>query len=1101
MLGSFLAAGLAVGLGVVAAAPEAPAQGGQVRAGAAAVDASWHVGASAGQYASTCIPPSDECTLVSHDGTFDPTGHSTLRKPSYGIQSRLSVRAIVVEGPDGHRHAIVKNDFYIPQDLVYRRAAQILAQTRPDLGIGAANLTMASTHDHSSPMYSSTSWGVWTFQDVFDVRFYEYMAGRMAAAVAEAADGLVPVRVGASVSSFDKTHRHSFGPAIADDGTPAGYPKGETDHDMTVIRFDDFSDPGDPKPLANLVNFSLHPEFLEGNDLISADYVGPLQRMLDRETGAMTLYTQGAVGTSEPERSEWHSVHERLEFSHRDYAQAEFGARLMADAVERTRDDIADGTPDDPSRFVPFATTFPVQSVDRWYPGPFSHPYPAASNCRVDKGLAGDPQLPLIGLPDCTGIAGALNTVTDLIGLPSVPLDGLPIPDPGLSTDDFQALGIPVPENLGAPSYTGLQEDIDVHLQGLRMGEIFLPICSCEQWFDQSQNIETRTDTIAGNEWHGFDWGARCSANPDGTHLPNGSGSGTWSCPDPGAPSQTLPPVSDHEYARMRAQVNNPANGWNDVTNVLDAESEPVDPAQIKGNYTADDTAANAALGYRLTVPVSMANDYNGYIATYREYQRGDHYRKALTAWGPHSSDYMASRLVTIGRQFKNPLYVPHLDQLQESVLAIKAQLDTALNDVRAAALGTVGGTAIAAYEALLPNDGGEAEAVEQPEDGERFGASFFTWNGGSNFTDNPEVTVERKVGDDWVAYADQSGEVPVTLEFPELTDVPAYLLGDQRWHWTAHFEAFVAGSGDEPFNTGERAPATPPGLYRFRVEGERRDGGEVPYALTSEEFEVRPWSGITVEDMRLEPGGEVSFRVGPRHSHDAGGGLTDEIGPIDYPDSYESPARFIRERRTAFRDPTAPDDPDRIEWFCFTCSFRPWLDFGDAQSAALTVTAADGSSAVVPATPEGGRWVSARALAAGESARVLAGGVADEFGNFNGEPSAVISREPGGGAGQGGGAGAGGGAAGGGGGKPKLGLKRARIRTRGARRCFRVWVTGVAGAPVEGALVRLGVRLRKTNAAGRTSICRPVRGSRVAFLGAKAPGYEPAVRKVRIRG
>ena len=46
-----------------------------------------------------------------------------------------------------------------------------------------------------------------------------------------------------------------------------------------------------------------------------------------------------------------------------------------------------------------------------------------------------------------------------------------------------------------------------------------------------------------------------------------------------------------------------------------------------------------------------MANDYNGYIATYREYQRGDHYRKALTGWGPHSSDYMATRLVGLGRE------------------------------------------------------------------------------------------------------------------------------------------------------------------------------------------------------------------------------------------------------------------------------------------------------------------------------------------------------------------------------------------------------------------------------------------------------------------
>src|SRR5918996_2491285 len=171
----------------------AHAQAGQVRAGVASVDASWHVGASAGQYAS-------DGTFVDHDsGTFDPTAHSVRRKSSYGIQSRLSVRALVVEGPDGTRLAILKNDLYIPQDLVYRRAGQLLDE-EGDCGITPESLTMAVTHNHSSPFYSSTSWGVWTFQDVFDVRFFNYMAERMFAAVERACDELVPVRVGASVN-------------------------------------------------------------------------------------------------------------------------------------------------------------------------------------------------------------------------------------------------------------------------------------------------------------------------------------------------------------------------------------------------------------------------------------------------------------------------------------------------------------------------------------------------------------------------------------------------------------------------------------------------------------------------------------------------------------------------------------------------------------------------------------------------------------------------------------------------------------------------------------------------------------------------------------
>ena len=77
-----------------------------------------------------------------------------------------------------------------------------------------------------------------------------------------------------------------------------------------------------------------------------------------------------------------------------------------------------------------------------------------------------------------------------------------------------------------------------------------------------------------------------------------------------------------------------------------------------------------------------MANDYNGYIASYREYQRGDHYRKALTAWGPHSSDYLASRLVAMGGHLNGGPNLP-TELGQEKVTA-----DVALNDQRADKLG-----------------------------------------------------------------------------------------------------------------------------------------------------------------------------------------------------------------------------------------------------------------------------------------------------------------------------------------------------------------------------------------------------------------------------
>ena len=578
-----------------------------------------------------------------------------------------------------------------------------------------------------------------------------------------------------------------------------------------MVRFDDVSNPSDPKPLANLVNFSLHPEMLSGNDLISADYMAPMQRMVDRETGGVTIYTQNAVGTAEPERSTYHSIHERLEFTHREYAQAEYAARLMSDAIVNTWRDVEDETPERPSKFVPFQSAPEVQMEDRWFPGPTSHPYPGVSNCRADKAFQGDPQFPVVGLPDCENGVGVLQSIASIFGLPEPP-DPPSVPvDPGISTDDFQALGIPLPENYSAPSYTGLAEDVSIHLQAFRLGDILFTVCSCEQWFDQSRNIKTRTDFEQGNDSHGYNWAARCTYD--------GDAAGTWTCPDPRNPSTNLPAIPTSKFLKMKAQVNNDASGWNDLSNILWAESEPTDPNLIKGNYTHGELPAE--LAYKLTVPISMANDYNGYIASYREYQRGDHYRKALTAWGPHSSDYLASRLVTMGGHLRGGP-APAAEVGQEKVIP-----DVALNDQRADKLGEIGETSVAAYEAALPDDGGDARPIGQPQDIERFDATFFKWVGGSNFTDNPHVKVQRLLGGQWRGYAGQSGEIPVTLEYPQGEDVPSYLQGGQEWRWTAHFEAFASN-----FDTIEGGRATPEGTYRFVVDGLRRAGrqhGPVP--------------------------------------------------------------------------------------------------------------------------------------------------------------------------------------------------------------------------------------------------------------------------------
>jgi hypothetical protein len=510
-------------------------------------------------------------------------------------------------------------------------------------------------------------------------------------------------------------------------------------------------------------------------------------------------------------------------------------------------------------------------------------------------------------------------------------------------------------------------------------------MCSCEQWADQSRNIKTRANREQGDQYLGFDWSEQCEPIAEGT----------MSCPNPHNPSQRLSVARSH-YERFRAQVLNDATGWDFVENVPYAESEPTDPTEIKGNFTHEELPAR--LGYTVVVPIGMTNDYNGYIASYREYQRGDHYRKALTGWGPHSMDYMSTRLVQLGGHLKQRLGAvlptePEREQA-DAMGSVKTETDMAHNDARTFALGRLAEGAVAAYEASLPDDGGSPAVLVQPAPVERFGATFLRWRGGSNYTDDPVVRVQREVEGQWADYADMSGEVPVTLKFPRVDggDLPAYATGSYEWEWTATFEAFVSS-----FDTGVRPLATPAGRYRFVVDGRRRTGRTVqPYHLESEAFEVLPYDGITAEDVRIEADRTVSLRVGPRRVLQVPGDppVSDEIGPIDYPDSYggDLKARFIREQRTALRDPADRANPDLLEWFCFTCTFRPWIDAGDAETVKVTIRRVSGSTVTVAAVRHGDRWRTTTKLRPGESAHVAAGGIRDPWGNLNGAPSASVT-------------------------------------------------------------------------------------------------------------
>ncbi|HVW80412.1 MAG TPA: hypothetical protein VHB69_05685 [Mycobacteriales bacterium] len=958
--------GAAIGLSDATAASARavrPGSGGWhgLRAGAAVVDATWHVGASAGQYASQVGPKDIE-------GEWDPNVASVLKRSSYGVASRLSISAIVLQDGSGDAPvALVRDDNYLAQDMLVRRVGQILAAAHSPVTYD--HILLSALHDHSSPYYSTPAAGVWLFQDVMDLRMFEYQARQMATAIEQAYAAMRPARVGATTVQFAGFQGNIAGADVNEDGSPTGYPQEDNDHELTVMRFDDMTDPSHPIPLATWVDYAEHGESLDEYDLISEDWMAPFMRYMTDATHAPMVFSQGGVGSAEGPyehayppghiptlKDHGQTVYEI--YGHMGYAQAERGAHLLfehAIAAWRAIGGAHNGIRVD----APYRTNPTVAMLTRWYAGPLSHPYPSVSNCRSTATFSGNVGLPVVGLPDC-------ERMTD-VGVPTLPLS------PKLF-HQLKAAGLPIPDNYDAPSALLVEENLRLKLQAVRIGGILLGSCACEPQADLTRNFETRTDRKTGNEWDGFDYGNQADVDegwPVGydNGLPKKpvracyrSGTSDYSCPDPrdpiGIARLTVPTAA---YRHMEAEINNNGAGWNTLSYLTKADSEPLSDAAIKGNFTHTELGAGkyaSCPGYRLSVALGHTGDYNGYTVSYREYEARDSYRKALTAYGPHSADYYVTNLLGMAAHLMCGAPIP--TQPTDPI----ATLDEARQSSEAVVLGRISSAEYRLWDARVPNSAGPAKVIAQPRNLTRFDDATVTWVGGDNWTDDPTVTVQRKVDGAWRPYADQSGQIQVVLDRrPALTTAALNeLTGRQRWTWTASMEVFDSyPRADVP------GGQVPDGQYRFVIDGDiHLDGKKQAYHLDSRAFRVRPWRGIRIRDLRAHDG-TASFTV----------------APIRYP---RQPIHVPPALDGFYKDNGGGTGKPNTSVICETCSFQPWVTRGHLASAEIQIL--DGAGDVVATLQAhrlGGRtWGAPVRLRPGQHVVVPAGGVRDTYGETN---------------------------------------------------------------------------------------------------------------------
>jgi hypothetical protein len=218
---------------------------------------------------------------------------------------------------------------------------------------------------------------------------------------------------------------------------------------------------------------------------------------------------------------------------------------------------------------------------------------------------------------------------------------------------------------------------------------------------------------------------------------------------------------------------------------------------------------------------------------------------------------------------------------------------------------------------------------------------------------------VQRLERGGWRTYATQDGEVQTVLDKP--ASVPAgaagYRTGAQRWTWTATFEAFDA----YPRATvpGGQVPT---GTYRFAVAGRiHQDGAVQSYRLTSQPFQVTPWTGVRASALTVR-NGSVVFTT------------PDSV----YPRTYASPIRFVHDDKGGLAG------ADSV--VCKTCAFRPWATSSPVVRAVVTVLSPEGRVVrVVAARRVGAVWVAGTRLRGEERAVIRPGGLRDAYGETNG--------------------------------------------------------------------------------------------------------------------
>jgi len=207
-----------------------------------------------------------------------------LSRRAEGIHDRIFAKALVVS--DGKQKFVL-----ITADMLgFPPPIKPALLERLSGGWTADQMMLLPSHSHTSIEMNAIN-PPNTFQipqiGIHNPRVYEFVLDRLTQLVKDAEKQLVPVSVGTSSVQIEGWNRNRRNGPV-------------TDKELTITRVDTTAG----KPLAVLVNFTAHPTFMNGEDMLfSGDWPGHMQRTIESLVGegVTAMYYNGAQGDQAPQ--------------------------------------------------------------------------------------------------------------------------------------------------------------------------------------------------------------------------------------------------------------------------------------------------------------------------------------------------------------------------------------------------------------------------------------------------------------------------------------------------------------------------------------------------------------------------------------------------------------------------------------------------------------------------------------------------------------------------------------------------------------------------------------------------------------------------------